>query len=163
MGTTDVADTNADGANKDSADVGVSAPQPWKTTPGLARILRVVAAIDPALDAEADAVRAVVGQVVAARTARPRVARELEARPGLLPSDRSGGCTATYRLVDAWAATGSAPVRAPHGTLCRGCGHRRRAAVRGPDGTMLCAACCSPATSGRQRWPTGSICCCLGT
>ena len=82
------------------------------------------------------------------------------------------------RLIAELLAAGSTGVRAPHCTLCRrirplpvslpgggrvcgpcrdrltatlcpGCGHRRRAAVRSPDGTTLCTVC---ARRDPSRW-----------
>ena len=161
------------------ADVGATATE---DDAGLARILRVVATIDPALDD--DVVRAMVGRVVDTRSARLRVARELEAQPRLLTSGRPGGCTATHLLVGALAATGSAAVRAPHCTLCRrvtdlpvgldgggractachdrllaqrcpGCGEARLVGWRRPDGVRVCLPC-----HNRQRAIHSKVACC---
>ena len=167
------------GADVGGADGGVAAVE---DDAGLARILRVVAVVDPGLDAAV--VRAVVGRVVDSRSARLRVARELEAQPGLLTSGRPGGCTATHRLVAALAATGPSAVRAPHCTLCRrvtdlpvgldgdgractachdrllaqhcpGCGEARPIGWRRADGVRVCLPC-----HNRQRAIHAKVACC---
>ncbi len=174
MGATDLTDADVPNADLGAADV--------VNDSGLARILRVVAVVDPGADA--GVVPAVVGRVVATRSARLRVARELEAQPGLLTSGRPGGSIATHQLVVALAAAESTSIRAPHCTLCRrvtdlpvgldgggracsacherllaqhcpGCGETRRVGWHRADGVQVCLPC-----HNRQRAIHAKVACC---